>query len=232
VGGSSDNVVRPGNIPQRDYNLTGGPTVPNLLPPADVARVTISGTFDASHWANVFHLSLNGNTLDETTFGGFLSDLQEIFTTQLFYAACSTSFGGTLIHGELSDGTAIIGGDSAAAIVGSDSDEIAPGGIAMVVSWLGSWHYRGGKPRTYVGGATTAWFDGPTLFNGGVVASLQAAAINVIETIGAYTSTNVPVAVLGALLGNSPTAHGTFAPFTGALVRNQVGSQRRRNRGH
>lgn len=192
--------------------------------------MTFSGTFESTKFANVFHMDLPGNTLDETSLGGFLDDMQALFATNLFYAVCSTSLGVTLAKGELSSGGSIIGGSSAAIITGSDASQELNGGTSIVVSWLGGWHYRGGKPRTYIPGGTTSWLDTPDTFSAGVIADQQAAAIDVINAINVYSTGSVPVAVLGALLGNNASSSGTFAPFVGALVRNQPGSQRRRNR--
>jgi hypothetical protein len=162
-----------------------------------------------------------------------LADLIGALENADFYSAQSTSYGGQTAQLDMSDGATILSvSDSATALIGSDGGTELMGGPCAVVSWLGSWHYRGGKPRTYVGGLTEGWVDGPSQLDAGHRASLTTAAVAAITLIAALSGSYGGVVILGALLGNSPTANGTFAPFTGAVVKDQVGSQRRRNRAH
>ena len=206
--------------------------MPSMVPPADVGRLTISGTFESSHWANVFHLYLPGNTLDPDSISTLLEAINDGMTTSLFYAAQANDFAAELMKLDLSDGSTITSGEIPCTLAGTDSSAHVFGASAVVISWLGSWHYRGGKPRTYVGGLTEGWLNEPTVLDSGHVASLQAAAVDTLEGIDGLSTANAPSVSLGVLLGNNATSAGTFAPFTGARVNNYVGSQRRRNRGH
>lgn len=206
----------------------------NLPPPSGVCRVSFSGTYEASHWANVFHVYCP--TMDPTSLTqcvDLLTAIENVFVTDLFYALCASDFAATYAQLDASDGAGITSvNDVPTGMAGSADGSHAPGGTAMVVSWLGGWHYRGGKPRTYVGGLISEYIVEPTQFDGGPVGDMQSAANDVITSIAALSGTYGAVVIMGALLGNSPTSAGTFAPYTGALVRNQIGSQRRRNKGH
>jgi hypothetical protein len=205
---------------------------PNMIMPADVARISVSGTFQDATWANIFHCYLPGNTLSPTTLGGFAEDFGVQLADSLFYAAQANDMGANLAKVDLSDGTTITSGSSAIDASGTDTSTGIIAGGAVVVSWLGAWHYRGGKPRTYVTGLTDGWVTDSTHLDAGRQASLQSAAISLLELVDAMSGTGYPSVSLGVLLGNSPTAEGDFAPYTGARVNGYVGSQRRRNRAH
>lgn len=195
-------------------------------------RLTLSGTSDGvSKWANVFHLYVPGSTAsDLTEMTELVQDTGDSFESSLFYAGQIADFGCDLLHLEASDGTNIFSYDySPAALVGTDTGDHVTGGICAVVSWQGAWHYRGGKPRTYVGGLSSTWMNTPVLLDSGHCADLQSAAVGLITQIGAQSGSYGSAVVLGVLLGNTASSAGTFAPFSGARVTQQVGSQRRRN---
>jgi len=200
------------------------------LPPADVLRFTLSGTDAGGKWANVFHAYLPGNTLDEVTLAGVLSDIVADANLLALYGSVSGAHGCNKVAGQLSTGTAIIAAETAASFAGTDDATPLPGGVAAVISWQGPWYYRGGKPRTYFGGLTGSALDSAVTLNGTFLASLGGLALAWMTTFNEYTAPSVPVMKLGALIGNTDTAAGTFAPYFGLAVRQQIGSQRRRNR--
>ena len=204
----------------------------NLPPPDGVGRLTFSGTFDGvSKWANVFHVYAAGiDAGNPTEVADLLADLTDAFASGLFYAGQAGDFGSDLQTLDVSDGTTgHVAMGTSTSLIGSDGSGDVIGGAAAVVSWLGDWHYRGGKPRTYVGGLTKDWMATPVLLDAGHISSLHDAALATLTLIQALSGSYGSAVSLGALLGNTPTSPGTFAPFSGARVRQQVGSQRRRN---
>jgi len=205
------------------------------VPPAGVGRLSFSGTYQGTHWANVFHLyvpSLDPTSGAEMT--DLVNDVVGVFSDQLFYAASKDDFAADLARYVASDGTALFSTEQAVTtLVGTDSGGThLAGGTAVVVSWLGSWHYRGGKPLTYVGGLGSEWIVEPGALDGTRSASLRDAALAVIDHISALTGSYGSVVTLGALLGNTAASAGTFAPFTGAKTDSRPCSQRRRNVPH
>lgn len=205
--------------------------MPLEVPPAGVMRMSFSGTNASTKWANVFHLYLPGNTLDVTSLPLFLSDIANIFELQLFYAACSGGLGVSLLKGDLSDGANIISGETAPGFSGTDIGEPLPGAVSACISWLGAWHYRGGHPRTYLPGGTVNWLSTPDSLDGTFLATQSTNVLNTMTEVDAYTSGQVPVCILGVLLGNTGSSHGTFAPYGDFIIRPRPANQRRRNRG-
>jgi len=203
--------------------------MPLAIPPAGVGRLTLEGTDATANWANVFHVYAPGNILTDPRVAGLAQDIGLLFETNLFYANCSGGLGVAKATLAMSDGSTIVVGESALGFSGTDTGTPMPGAVSCVISWLGAWHYRGGKPRTYLPGLTTSWLNSPTQLDGGLLASQTLNALNTMTSIDAYSASDVPSLSLGVLLGNTPTSPGTFAPFTGVLCRQQIGSQRRRN---
>lgn len=209
--------------------------MPLHLPPAGVARVTASGTFSGTNFANVFHFYVPAMTFDDPTQqADFLADLEAAMSTSLLYAAQSNALGVNSLKGVFTDGLSAsslerVGGPL---IEGTDDGVPIFGGSAACLSWKGSWHYRGGKPRTYFGGLTENWLDGAGQIDGSHSASLTTAGANFITACAAMTGSYGSVVTLGALLGNGDGEAGTFAPFYACLTNSRPCSQRRRNIPH
>lgn len=202
------------------------------VPPADVCKISIRGVFNDGHsnWANVFHVLAAG--MDESSDsqrGDLLGDIENVFAETSFYANSLGDYGSTELQIDASDGTDIFSTVFASStLIGSDTGSPAPASACLVVSWKGSWHYRGGKPRTYRSGFGAGHMDDPQTWESSFVTSQQTSAVDVIEGIAALSGTYGSAVSLGVLLGNNATAAGTFAPFTGAVCDQGIKSQRRR----
>jgi len=204
----------------------------NLHMPTDVARVSLSGTYQTTHWANVFHIYAPGVSAatapNQVEWLSIMAGLLSSNIHQQMSNALAVELASCVVY----DGTGDVAFQTPGTATGTDTAQEWTGGVSAVISWLGTWSYRGGKPRTYVPGLTVSWEDGPGTLNGGRRTDLTTGAVDAIDAISTTSTTAAAASSLGVLLGNSPTSTGSFAPFTGALVRNQVGSQRRRNRNH
>lgn len=201
-------------------------------PPDGVCRLSLTFESDGvSRAVNVYHLYAAGiDAGDPAQVTDLLDDVVNAFQSSLIYAGQIADFGCTGTHIDVSDGTGIHSADgTAAGLVGTDSGDHVTGGIAVVISWLGDWHYRGGKPRTYIGGLSTTWMNTPVLLDGSHCADLQAAAVGLLDLIRSLSGSYGSAVSLGALLGNTAGSAGTFAPYAGARVRQTPASQRRRN---
>lgn len=207
--------------------------MPLHAPPAGVIRLTISGTYDgSSKWANVFHLNApSADVSSSTQLHQLADDVEDAFDNAGLYDGSKDSFGANLMRLVASDGANLFNWEQVVTTLsGTDTNEYIAGGSAAVISWKGAWHYRGGKPRTYIGGLTDEWFLHPYQLNGAYTVPLQTAAFDLITNIGELDGAYGNDVELGVLIGNTAAAAGVFHPFTGAQVTQQVGSQRRRNR--
>lgn len=206
--------------------------MPLVLPPADVSRIDVNYTYELAECTNVFHLYTPGGSTDPVDLlallGAFVSDgVLELITNM------STALQVTTARISYSDGSAAIvveGGFSS--INGDHEADVLPASDCCVVSWLGGWSYRGGKPRTYVPGLTVDRLSSTQSLDLGFCSSQASQAIAMIAAVAAIPGSHpaYPSVALGALLGNTVSSAGTFAPYTGAVVRPQIGEQRRRNR--
>ena len=209
--------------------------MPNLVPPADVCRLALSGTVQThSRFANTFHLYAAGADVSSPTIlASLLSDVVSAFASAEFYDAQSDDCGVNKAQLVGSDGTDLYSVEQdGLSLAGTDTDANINAGTAVVVSWKGAWHYRGGKPRTYLPGLTTGWITDAVTLDSGRTASLLDAAVALLEAISALSGSYGSAVSLGVLLGNSPTSHGTFAPFQDVTVLDRPASQRRRNIPH
>lgn len=196
------------------------------VPPNGVGKLVIDHLFSDSPWVNTFHvLSPGAVTIDEID--ALAADILDIWISNLQpYLTSQDRLQGAHLY--MSDGSTITEGTATADEPGLDGDPILPSGTACVISWTGAWHYRGGKPRTYLSGLTQPRLVGPHTFSGSFLGDLAGSAADFMNGISSLSGT-YGSASLGVLLGAGPSAAGTFAPFTGVKVNPSVCSQRRRN---
>lgn len=160
--------------------MTTLPAVPG------VARIAVSGTNHDQPWANVFHVKTGGDLdLSGTGVAELAADFGAAFTTS-FYPIMSQQCGArecTVI--QLSGETA----PSAAVPLtgaGNVSGDIATLSTCKLLKWNISRRYRGGHPRTYLGGVpeNDVSPDG-RLFLDAAIAGTQAAANAFLAAVNA-----------------------------------------------
>ena len=184
------------------------------------------------NWANIFHTQLT------TSSSIAQSDLDA--WTVAFAAAYKTRFAPTVNNsvnfvlaksvlytpggGQLSSAQTMTGTGSA-----GTGSEINSG--CVVLSWLTTVYWRGGKPRTYLPGLFTGVTSNQVDITGGYVTSIGGAAANFRNDINALTSGTITGTTLGFVSfnsGNAPRPAPLFFPFTGVRIHARIGSQRRR----
>lgn len=211
------------------YNVT---EMPLAQPPADTCRIDVNYTYELAECTTVHRIYIPGGSSDPVDLlallGAFvgigIANLIELMSAALVVNTARLDY---------SDGTSsviVMGGFST--IAGTHGGGVLPASDAAVISWLGGWNYRGGKPRTYLPGLTQDRLASTQSLDLGFTASLAARAIDTLSEWAAIPSAHpaFPVVTPGVLLGNTVASPGTFAPFTGCVVRPQIGEQRRRNR--
>jgi hypothetical protein len=191
----------------------------------------LTGTSDGvAHFANVFHV----RCADISDFSPdvaleLLDDLISAFDGSGFYDQMIADAEITNARLRVSNGVIWTPVEQAVTtLAGTRTGEHVGGQTAMVVSWRGTWSYRGGKPRTYIAGLDDEAFASPIQLASDIVVAQRAAAVELIANILALTGAYGSDVQLGALIGNNATASGAFYPFTTALVTQQIGTIRRR----
>lgn len=129
--------------------------------------------------------------------------------------------------GDALEGVAGVGG------TGAFSDNGLPAQVAMCISWQIAPHYRGGHPRTYLGGLTEGAVDSVNTWTGGMITAAASAAVAFHGDLEAIT---------GISSGISTVEHGitsfvragawrtppVFYRIAGATVDARIDTQRRR----
>ena len=206
--------------------------MPKLPAPSGVGRLSLRGFSDGvSEFVNVYHVK--STTIDPDDVEQcleLLDDLVSAFDGSAFYDGMIADAGVVNARLLMSNGTTAISVEQAVSTLnGADTGEHVDGSSACVISWRGSWSYRGGKPRTYLPGLSDEWFASPIQLDATHVVAQRTAALALIANVSALTGSYGSDVSLGALLGNTSSSAGTFSPFLTALVTQQIGHQRRRS---
>jgi hypothetical protein len=141
-------------------------------------------------------------------------------TYNLATAVLYTPGGGELISQHAMTGTGSSGGTNT-----------GTGNLAKVISWLSGVYWRGGKPRSYLIGVSTADLASDTALTGAETAAITTAAAGFRTAANALTQGTITGTTLGFVsfsTGNAPRTPPLFFSFTGATAHPRVGSQRRR----
>jgi hypothetical protein len=202
-------------------------------PPAGSCKVAISGLlFTTQPYVNTFWLSI-------TEAGGpLVADLLNVSTSILGYyqtdmlPLLGSSVEATAIESTwLTAGPAVTYANYANAVAGGRSASVGNAATCVVVDWAVSRYYRGGHPRSYLPGpALTDTTDG-AVFNSVISSSLAAGATAFIGHVNALAHGNISAVALGTYsfaTANAWRATPIFEAYTGAKVRQHLGSQRRR----
>ena len=206
--------------------------MPHLPAPTKIGRVSLRGFSDGvSEFVNVYHVrasSIDPNDVEQCL--ELLDDIVTAFDGSSFYDGMIADAGVVNARMLMSNGTSVLSVEqSVTTLNGADAGEHVDGSSSCVISWRGAWSYRGGKPRTYLPGLSDEWFLSPIALDAAHVVAQRTAALALIANIGALSGSYGSDVELGALIGNTPSAAGTFYPFLTALVTQQIGHQRRRS---
>lgn len=198
--------------------------------PAGDAICHIAGNFDGTTWSNGFALHLEH--IDDPT----PADLGDL-------AALMLSAYGTFIVPSLSDQftaeTAqvvynvglglIVEGNDENIFTGDDTGNPLPANTAYVISWKDGSYYRGGKPRSFIGGMTESHVEDAGLITAEGAAGFADNANTFLAAVNALSTDNFTSVTLGCFHnpGLDPVF---FAPYIegAATVRRKWASQRRR----
>jgi len=203
-------------------------------PPAGTVRISLDQNCRSAQIANVFWIR-NGSgatpnsgdlqALLNWVGGQFDSRLMQHLSTDLKLTS------GSAIYYEA--GGEAFGTDVAFNGSGADPSDLTPANVAMVISWRVRARYRGGHPRTYLGGLGVDTQLDNVSFKDTFVNSVRVSADQFHADINAFTAGQLSDLHLGTVsfqLDNKWRAPAVFRDFTpaAALVDNRIDSQRRR----
>lgn len=206
--------------------------MPALLAAPGVARFSVQSSYGGRAMENIFHTvkqeAVSAYTVAELT--ALATAFGTWYTGQILpLVSDGVTYQGTigLDLGSDSGLEAAVTGSGTGSSIGSS----LPANVAACISWTQGVHYRGGHPRTYIGGATSSWMNGVTQLSSSFMSSLLAAGNSLITAIGAVSGiSDGPAALVclhrtrGKVQLNPPQAGIVFS----AIVHSRIDSQRRR----
>lgn len=178
---------------------------------------------------NLFHMGYTGGPPSNSTLAtllGLLDPLIDAYLTTFMHTS-ATHLSTELIDLSSSSGAVE---SSAPGTAGGNVGTLAPLSVAAVTSWIISRRYRGGHPRTYMGGLSDAQLNPPQLLNGTFRTNWETAGGVFLGAVNALSGT-LPGIALGAVsyrTANAPRVTPIFEPFIAARVHVRIDSQRRR----
>jgi len=177
-----------------------------------------------------------------TPTGAQMNSLAASFMTAwnlLWKVPTASSAATTQVLIEWNDGNGnMVVGTNATPVSGTQTSGLMAAQIAMVLSWRLAARYRGGHPRTYIGGLDISQQQDNLTWKTTSVANVQTAANTFLSSIYAIVSTPFTSVTLGVLRqfanGGSETKPPTFLtppvfkPYTSVIVKPGIATQRRR----
>lgn len=129
-----------------------------LGPLPDVAatvKIRLLGTVGGGKWANVLHARYAGGTIDNAACAALALVVRNAWAANIAPLVPNTVLLNTVEVTDISTRTGAQGSDTTGSI-GTRAGTPLPANVACCVSWKIGTRYRGGHPRTYFPGPTTA----------------------------------------------------------------------------
>lgn len=200
---------------------------------ANVLKVQLNGIAGISKMANIFHVKWTGTAPSVATLQLLATDIAAAYLTN-FGANLSANFAWK--NYIITDLTSATSNRAEGTLSGSGSaaGAMLPGNVALVISWSIALRYRGGHPRTYLGGIPSAQATDSNTWGSAALTAFGTGATNFLTAVNALTRGGNTYA-LGSV---DYWAHGAkppqllatplFYPFQSATVHPRIDTQRRR----
>lgn len=200
-------------------------------------RIVVSGTCYTSKWANVLHAQFASGTPLTNDLASLAQLIAVNFTTNMLFTSTNSMLETQCVVTDISSETGAAGIDTVQR-AGAAAGTTLPAGTAMCVSWKIARRYRGGHPRTYLGGiSANAQFDARQWTLSAATAQ-QAHALTFlgyVNTLSTPSTGNITLGSFSYYKGmdalHNPILRPVpvFDPFISTHVDQRIDSQRRRN---
>ena len=201
-----------------------------LPPVAGVCKVEYSGNLGGIPYANLFHIAYSGPPPDQNAIDSLAGKMQNGWSVE-FVPVVNTSLviQSTTVT-DLSSNTGVIGVNNTV-MPGSRAGQVGPNNCATVLSWAISRRYRGGHPRSYLGGINAADMTSAIDIDPTYTALVQSAAAAFLSS--AKNPGGVPMTLTGLVCvhyrkGAAYLVPPLVDPITAVVAKVQIGTQRRR----
>lgn len=184
-------------------------------------------------YVNVFWCFLPATTInDETQLAAWLDEFHAGTLSSALYTNRGNTLHVTQMEAVLyTSPTVVRRAVKTTSITGTDTQGAEPAGVCMVLSWHSSAYWRGGKPRTYLGGVTARDLDTNHSLTDTEKTAVIGQAQSFRTNINSITTPQVSETQLGFVHWQHHDVWlnpANFIKFTGVTVHDRVGMQRRR----
>lgn len=217
------------------------PAVPKVL-----KVIVTSHMGDAKDIANILHWQYSGTAPTAAQASTFAESIRSAWATDILTHQDQNYSLDKVTVIDLSSSTSAEGQSTGAPAVGSITTAGLALGSALIVSSQIARRYRGGKPRTYIGGQASVNVTSAGEFGSGYLTTMATQWTSFVNTVdaagwtGAGTLDQVNVSYFAGFTNHTypsgrtkaiPTVRGTplVDVITGFVMRPKIGSQRRRN---
>lgn len=205
-------------------------TRPGPLP--STARVAISGTIWGHRWVNVFWLNVTHSAA--VTVNDLKSIADGIDAAWAANVAVQLDNHAVMNQVDVAffpTSTTEVRYTGSYNRVGGQASQLQDAAACVVVVWIISAFYRGGKPRSYLPGVRADQLNNGSDFTSAFVSTTATGMNNYRNAVNALTSTNITAVTMGTLSfihANAYRAAAVFYEYTSVKIRSKLGTQRRR----
>jgi len=201
--------------------------------PDESVRAAVSGVFGSTKWTNIFWFHTTHTTaIDSTTMNTLCGNIFDIVKVNYIASTSDTNAITDVKASYFPTGSPlVVVGEHTGSTAGGVSGDFMAASAAAVISWQAGVYWRGGKPRTYVGGLPLTAQDTQNDLDSGFVSTLLTEADGLITSFNALASGNFDSVQFGFVSftsGGVDRSPPVFFPITGAAVHSRIDTQRRR----
>ena len=204
--------------------------MPPLPPVGQVIKVTFSGVYSTTKWANIFHVLYGGSAPSNANLTTLAASLATAWQTGLG-PAISDDVELTLCQCQDLTSSSGAYGQAIVALLGTFA-HVSPfsAQVAAVISWQIQRHYRGGHPRTYLPGQDGANSLNPKQWTAGWTTTLGArgnAFLGSVNTLGGPAAP-YQLGTVSYFINKATRSVPVFEAYLAAVGKQKIDSQRRR----
>jgi hypothetical protein len=202
--------------------------------PDESVRVAVSGDNGAAtKWTNVFWLHTTHTTpIDAATMNTLCGNIFDLVKVNYVAEMCNQAHILEVQATYFPTGSPlVVAGTHTGSTAGGVTADPAPASLAACISWQSGVYWRGGKPRTYVGGLPVNAMNDERELSTGLVTNLLAEGTGLISGFNALLSGNFDSCQFGFVSfvsGGVDRTPPLFFPIVGCAVHPRADTQRRR----
>jgi hypothetical protein len=208
--------------------------MPPKPPVADVFRVAVRTNRTGRDQINVFHLhgllragffgfdTADAQSVADGVFSAFHDTLLPQLTTDTTLIDCSVV--------DLTNITGVVGVHTGSG-TGGLAGTAMPSNVSLCVSWKEALHYRGGHPRSYLGGVSATFLADVRHVTSSFAGIMTTAALAFRTQVNTLTSTAASAYTLSGVhyrIGGAVHTPPLVVPISAVAVNTRLDSQRRR----